>query len=175
MAQRIDYGLFEVVINVDKAVKDLDNFKDKLTSEQLFDDIGKAGVKIIQDLLEPLKRSGKTSDSFTYKKEGMSVIIYSDNSAAYYINTGFSEAPSSQALMEWMNYKPEFSGLSASEAERVAFAIRKSIEDGKKPGPASTLSDLQPVGERKFDYVKLAVQQLKDKVDEQLSAYLRTL
>lgn len=167
----MDFGMFEVTVDASQAIAYMNTLKDAFNSSEILDEIGQQGVSIVKDLLEPLRRSGRTQDSWKYKINGQSVVIYSDNNAATYLATGFSKAPSTNVLREWMNYKSEFSGLTEKEANRIAFAIRKSILNNSAPGPNSDIAKLQPVGERKFDYIKLATDQITEMVKTKLLNY----
>jgi hypothetical protein len=157
--------MITVTINVDNVVHSLDNLRNTISSNVLLDEVGKIGLKIVQDLLEPLSRSGATRDSFSYSTGGNVVTISSQSDSAYYIGTGFADVPSTTRLQSWMALKPEFAGLSDKESRRVAFAIQYTIKHKIASGANSTISKLQPVGERKYDYIKLATEQLTKQVE----------
>ena len=137
-----------------------------LMDYQLFaeigDAVGKRGVEIIKEKLEPIKRTGQTAGSFDYKYDVASktTTIFSDDEGAYYLYEGFGTSKM-EALEEWMQQKSEFANLSAKETSRVAFAIRYAIANGQSPGANSDLSRMAPTGERRSIYPEEALQQLE--------------
>lgn len=163
----------QITIDAKQTIAYLNNVKAKFANTgALLDHIGKAGIEIVKKLLQPIRRTGALEESFTATVGSDNVVIGSDRPEAEYIATGFRKAPSVQALQDWMRNKSEFSGMDSEEQIRVAYAIQKSIDRGDAPGPNSTLRALEPVGERKYDYIKLATDQLSKKVAEEVGKYL---
>lgn len=137
------------------------------------DDIGRRGVELVQEALEPISRSGKTKDSFKYRYNPATstVEIYSDEESAYAIQHGFSESGSIQSLMDWMQYKSEFSGLDSKAKKRVAFAIHNRIENDGRAGGKSTIWNLPPYGKRQYQYLEVALKKLEPEIETVLKDF----
>jgi hypothetical protein len=138
-------------------------FEDYRIFEGVADRVGEKAVELIKETLEPISRSGDTKDSFEYTYDPISkeLKIFSNAKSAYFLYEGFNTPPNTDILMDWMKYKPEFDGLSEKESRRVAFAIRQHMKKGRPPGPASDLGKLPPAGERKYEYLEIAMQKLE--------------
>lgn len=128
--------------------------------------IGAEGVEIMKELLDRLRRSGDLDSSWKYRILTDSVEIYSEDWAAASIQSGFNQPPPKDEFLEWMNYKPEFSGMDTDEKSRAAFAIRRSMLANNPPGTGSTLRALPPTGERRYQYLREAGDAINDKVRE---------
>lgn len=141
-------------------------------SPDTFHKIGKAGVLMFQETLEPLERTGRLRDSFTYQVAPNSVTIYSDfNSSPYgaVIENGYKKAGSYQKILIWMGTVQDQDAfpIERKERMRVAYAIKVNIDNQIGPGEGSDIGPLNPVGERRFKYM--------DEVVNLMSAYLDTL
>ena len=68
--------------------------------------------------------------------------------------------------MDWMNYKTSFDDLDEWEMRNVAWAIRRSFitGDGENATGLSVLRQLDPVGERYFDYIQAALDQVTPEI-----------
>ncbi len=130
-------------------------------------EIGKMGVKIVRDIVEPIKRTGGFERSWKYKigSDGDSVSIYSDHKAASSLQRGINYVGSTQSLVAWLRTKKEHKGKSESELNRFAFNIKRKIDRGDSPGDGSTLKTLAPQGERRFDYLAEASNQISEELD----------
>ena len=116
----------------------------------------------VRRALQPISRSGTLADSIEWRIEpdGNAIVYSTAPYAAAILSPGAIESgsPSVEALMDWMNYKEEFSGLDANEKRRVAFAIRNAIIARRGPGAGSDLGRLNPTGQRAYDYVNEALE-----------------
>lgn len=141
--------------------------------KQWHEDVGRRGVELVQEVLQPISRSGKTAASFkyTYDPIGKEIIIFSDEDSAYHIQYGFREAGSVQDLTDWMQYKSEFAGKSEKEKTGIAYAIRNRIESGKTSGARSDITKLPPVGQRKYEYLEEMLKKLEPEIDIALKEY----
>jgi len=138
-------------------------------SRAVADELGRAAVTKLRQAVDPISRTGTLRDSFRSEKVGDSVIVYSTAAYAKAITNGPSmdSPPSAEDLMDWMATKPEFAGLDPKAARRVAFAIRTSIKTGAGSGRTgrSDIRRLSPGGERAYDFVAVALEQLAREID----------
>ena len=134
------------------------------------EEIGRQGVEAVQKALEPIKRTGKTAESFTYRISDNKIEVYSNAPQAETIQSGINKT-TVPGLMEWMQSKPEFSNLTDKEQKSVAFAIRNHMRAGRAPGGKSTIGKLQPTGQRAYNYTEVAQQQMIGKMEAILNAY----
>lgn len=141
-------------------------YLDGQVKEALAREIGEVGLSVVKDALKPIKRTGSLSDSFKYKYDASNnaITIYSELPAASAIQRGIKKTGSTQALQEWLRTKPEHRGKSDVELKRLAFNIRRKIERGDSPGTGSTLRNLAPQGERRYDYLGIATKQLEERI-----------
>lgn len=147
---------------------------DQDVSTTLMESIGEMGVERFKEALEPIRRTGEVSDSFTYRivNGGRGVVIYSDHPAARSIQYGYSTGGSIEALTDWMKQKAEFRNLSEKEQIRAAYFIIKKVKKGFPPGATSDLRRLAPVGERRYDYLSVVGDSLGKDVDALLTSYM---
>jgi len=137
-------------------------------SNAVVDAIGQSAVEKLKDAVDPITRTGTLRDSFRYENQGKEIVVYSTASYAKSITSASSmrKPPSAEELMDWMKTKAEFAGLDPKDARRVAFAIRNSIKTGTGSGRTgrSDIRRLSPSGERAYDYVSVAVEQLSKEI-----------
>lgn len=145
-------------------------YLDPQTQAGVLHEIGRRGVGIIQDTLAPIRRTGSLERSIKYNVDVSQrmVTIYSDHPAASSLVQGYTSGGSIDALTEWMQHKAEFASLPDNEQKEAAFLIRRAIENGQSPGPRSTLAALNPSGERRFDFLSDAEQQISDMIRDAL-------
>ena len=136
-------------------------FNREITRE-LLDYLGSEGLKAVQDSLEPISRSGRLRDSFSYEINGLNTVIIGSNAPqAGSIASGIVTTPSIQSLMEWMLTKPEFSGMDKKRMRSVAGGIQQSIMNKNAPGKNSTLRRLNPTGQRAYNYFEVAIKDIE--------------
>lgn len=130
-------------------------------------EIGEFGVQAVRDALEPIKRTGTLQDSFKYRFDSSNnaVVIFSELPQASSIQTGIRRAGSTQSLQDWLQTKPEHRGKTEAELKRLSFNIRRKIARGDAPGPGSTLRNLSPQGERRYDYLGVATRQIEEQIE----------
>lgn len=144
-----------------KIISDSD-FKNPLILNR--DEISKLAsesLDALQKILSPLQRTGDLEQSWHIIANSTSFSLWSTDWAAHSIQTGFTESPPKDILIDWMKTKSEFQGMDDKEQSRVAFAIRLAIRRGDSPGPQSTIGNLDPSGERRFDYMKQAKSEIE--------------
>ena len=137
------------------------------------EDIGKMGTKIVKDIVSPIRRTGGFENSWKYKlgSGGDSVTIYSDHKAATSLQRGIKRVGSTQDLVKWLKTKKEHSGKRDVELKRLAFNIKRKIDRGDSPGSTSTLKYLTPTGDRSFDYITKATEQ----IEKELNIFIKGL
>lgn len=122
----------------------------------------------IQDLLDPISRSGNARRSIQVKENpDDSYSVITDGTAPYLeaIEEGDvdSGVPPVQNLLEWMKYKNEFSGLPYNRRKKIAYAIQRSMRDNRTPNKTgrSDLVDLPPRGERRYEFTKESLRRME--------------
>ena len=135
---------------------------DKATVSKL----GEESKDEIQKILKPLSRSGNLEESWNVIANSSGFSIWSSDWAASSIQTGWNQPPPKDVMMDWMKLKPEFSGLDDKEMSRVSYAIRLSMLKGAAIGPTSTIAPLAPAGKRRFDYFKVASNEIIDLIQK---------
>jgi len=163
---RVSQTGLEDVVGITGAI--LKVTSDGTLSSAVADVIGDAAVRELREAVEPISRTGRLKDSFRHQHVGDGVIVFSD---APYARTILEEPsrdnpPSAEDLMDWMATKPEFAGLDPKAARRVAFAIRTSIATGVGAGRTgrSDIRRLSPSGQKAYDYVSVAAEQISSEL-----------
>lgn len=110
------------------------------------------GLAIIKEALKPLRRTGSLEDSWKIEKIPTGIRFYSEDEAASSIQLGWSQPAPKDELLAWMQNKSEFQNLDDKEQSRAAFAIRRSMQMDLALGKTSTIKNLAPVGDRRFNY-----------------------
>lgn len=147
---------------------------DQQVSAAMADIIGQTGVDRFREALAPLRRTGELEDSFTYRvsNDNQSISIYSTHPAASSIQYGYETGGSIQSLLDWMEHKPEYSGLSERAQKQAAYFIIGKIKNHHPPGGNSTLSMLSPMGERRYDYLTVVREALENDIETLLDDYV---
>ena len=148
----MDYSLPD--IKAMKAIYELDDI--------FIHTMASASRDIVIDALKPLHRTGDLESSWkiNIRKDGFD--ITSEDWAASSIQQGFSQPAPKDTLLAWMKLKPDFSGMNAKEMSRTAFAIRRHMLNGGKPGSSSSIGPLTPSGEREYDYFSVVVKNIQN-------------
>lgn len=144
---------------------------DSNVSTAMLQEVVQSAKIAVEQALAPITRSGGLRDSFQYKilTRNRQVVIYSDHPASSAIQQGFTAGGSIEKLMDWMRYKAEFKNLEESKQREIAFMIKRKIERGDPPGPASTLRRLRPEGERRYDYMTRVTSQITRDIEIMLN------
>lgn len=145
-------------------------YLDESVTTEVLREIGERSVDIVRDTLLPVRRTGGLESSIEYKIVPIYriVTIYSTHPAAAAMVSGYRHAGSYQAIEDWMNTKSDFDGLPAKKRKETAFLIRRAIAEGKSPGPYSTLGQMRPEGERRFDFLSESESQIVEMVRDVL-------
>lgn len=150
-------------VNVEYSLPDIKSLQAAYDIDDIFMyTLGSASKDLVIDALKPLHRTGDLESSWKLitRKDGFDIV--SDDWAASSIQRGFSQPAPKDTLLAWMKLKSEFNGLDDKEMSRVAFAIRRHMLQGGKPGSTSSIGPLTPSGERQYDYFSVVVDNIRN-------------